>query len=220
MAISPTRTYFQADGNEEGLALAAKHRLKVLPAWKDTSAPWLIRAVSFNENKRETEHNIIYEEMQVGSPSLRVMWWFPSVADRNYIPGSLNPAYDVAVGFDISSAEDGTQLDAKTGEDGAPYHMWVQGLFRGGKVVCETVTLGTINDHIALDVVWEIVRNPEYVGDYFKTPSPIVEVPIVVTPPSTPPVSSEALALINELVAIHGRGSAVAGRLREVFLKI
>ena len=98
--------------------------------------------------------------------------------DRIYIPRSENPRHNFAVGFDISSAEDGTQLDAKTGTDGAPYEMWVQGQFRGGDVVCETVTLGTVDDHIAL--VWEITRNPEYVGNYFDT----VSTPTIPTTPS------------------------------------
>lgn len=195
-AVQEPKKYFQLDGNEEGVALAAKHGLKVFDAWNDPSAPWLARPVSFNENVRVTQHNILWDGLQVGDQGLRVMWFYRTVKeDRGYLPGTNNPLIDppFAVGFDISTAETGIQIDAQTGAGGPAYRIWIEGSFRKGKVTSYTVTSGAVDDHITTDVVWEIVRNPFYVGDYFKdTPIPVA--------PGTPPVSAEALAIANNII--------------------
>lgn len=195
--VTVPKRYWQLQGNDEGVQLALKHKLKVDGRWLDPTAKWLAVPISFNENVRTTEHNLTFEDLQVSNASLRLMWWYPSIKeDLNYIPGNDNPNYDYSVSIDISTAEKGIQLDAKTGTDGPPYHMWWEGFFRGEKIVSETVHLGTVETHVTLDVVWAIIPNPDYVGSGGQSSTPVTPIPA----PTTPSTAKEKLFQADQLI--------------------
>lgn len=178
--------FYQIDGNDETQTGPAKHRLTVEGAPQVDGAGWIARAVGFQETTRVTRHIVRKDGAVVGDPTMKVAWWYPSVKeDRGYIPGSHQPKYPFAVQFSLPAVATGIQLDAQTGPDGPAYRMWVEGSYQGKKITSEVVALGAIDNHVTLDVEWELVP----VGG--------------TTPPVTPPPFNGTIAEHLDAATAH-----------------
>lgn len=150
--------FYQIDGNDETTTGPDKHRLIVEAEPPVQGAGWIARAVGFQETTRVTRHIVRKDGVVVGEPTVKIAWWYPTVKDdRGYVPGTHQPRYRFAVLHSLPLAATGIQLDAQTGPDGPAYRMWVEGTYQGKKIASEVVALGAIDNHVTLDVEWELV---------------------------------------------------------------
>lgn len=164
--------FYQIDGNDETTTGPSKHRLVIETEPNMPAAGWIARAVGFQETTRVTRHVVRHDGVDVGAPTMKVAWWYPSVKeDRNYLPGTSQRKYPFAVLLDLALVRTGVQLDAQNGPDGPSYRMWVEGVYQGKPIASEVVALGVIDNHITLDVEWAL----EQVGGV--TPPPVVPPP-------------------------------------------
>ena len=190
--------FYHINGQDETNTGPQKHRLLVEGAPFVAGAGWIARAVGFQESERSTSHVVYHEGHMAGAPTLKLAWWYRTIAEeREKLSATSQPNYPLAVLWGIQRALLGIPMPNQTGPDGPPHRFWIEGTYKGKKVASEVVHLGAVDNHISLDVEWELVS--------MDGPTPPVN------PPNPPPFNG---TIAEELSKIEQATFAIRQLLR------